>query len=565
MKSLCKKYEYEMDESRAPLFDILGQTFDMLGGLVNQVINVESDFALEVLYLVCKIFYTSNQLYLCPFMTENHCLDPWIQFFKSVMDRPAPPELESFIEEMHAIEQRDKHIFWKIKGIAARITYRLFSKYGNPKIVEGSLTHFTKQFLETYAVPLLESHLQLVFKRKTLFVGSMALNNAIKYVSAATKQTVTMNMLLPYVENLLFETIIPIMLITHRDVTLFKDDPIEYIRKQQDFTETLFAPKNAVVDLLLYLCSYKSSKKNKKPDYLNKFLEFCLSNLNQYQQQPEPDWRIKEAILFSIGSLVDQIRPQRDLNLEAMMSTHVMPELQNTQPFLRMRAIWLYGEFGSYKFKDDNHVKQVTDMIYRCLFDPELPVRVTAGTSIHLLLQNTQASNFIKPALKNILEVYLKMMTEIDSEDLINALEEIVSLYKDDIEPYALQLSEQLVLSYQRLIQVPIHEDDGESQLAAVGCVTALRRIIDSVSKNQQLLAKIEPIIYPILMHSLTPDGLDAIEDGLDCLALILYHGHSVSADMWNLFPQLLYVGCGENDPDGGFGFEYVSQIALAI
>lgn len=52
-----------------------------------------------------------------------------------------------------------------------------------------------------------------------------------------------MKILKPFVENLLFETIIPIMLITHKDVVLFKEDPIEYIRKQNDFTDTMFNPK----------------------------------------------------------------------------------------------------------------------------------------------------------------------------------------------------------------------------------------------------------------------------------------------------------------------------------
>jgi hypothetical protein len=65
------------------------------------------------------------------------------------------------------------------------------------------------------------------------------------------------------------------MLITHKDITLFKEDPIEYIRKQFDFTETLFAPKNNAVDLLMYLCKYKTKKGKKQPDYLKGFLTFC--------------------------------------------------------------------------------------------------------------------------------------------------------------------------------------------------------------------------------------------------------------------------------------------------
>ena len=105
-------------------------------------------------------------------------------------------------------------------------------------------------------------------------------------------------------------------------------------------------------------------------------------------------------------------------------------------------------------------------------------------------------------------------------------------------------------------------EDDGESALAAVGCVTAIRRILDSVSENPELLGRLESIIFPILMHSLTPDGMDAIEDGLDCIALLAYYGPKgrLSPHMWKLFPQLLFVICGETeDGDGGFAFEYLA------
>jgi len=40
-------------------------------------------------------------------------------------------------------------------------------------------------------------------------------------------------------------------------------------------------------------------------------------------------------------------------------------------------------------------------------------------------------------------------------------------------------------------------------------------------------------------MHGLTPDGLDAIEDVLDCIALIVYHGPDgrIGQKMWKLYP----------------------------
>ena len=166
----------------------------------------------------------------------------------------------------------------------------------------------------------------------------------------------------------------------------------------------------------------------------------------------------------------------------------------------------------------------------------------------------------LKPHLGQILTAYLKLMTEIESEDLVNALEEIVNLYSDDIGPFALQLTEQLMNSYHRLVQTSPDDDDGECALAAQGCVVTIRRIIDSVSKNQELLGKIEELALPMLMFCLTPDGMDSIDDALDCITMMLYHGGKVTPRMWKVYSHLLYLICGdEKDPDGGYGFEYIS------
>ena len=215
---LVRKYEFELDEERQPLNDLLLRSIDALGHLVNQAVNSEDEGSLRVLQLVCKIFYAANQLRLCRFLLAGHALDPWVQFFKSLLDRPLPAALEAFAEEMGEVEARDRSAHWKIKAIAAKITYRLFQKYGNPQAVEDELVDFSKYFKDTFAVALLESHLQLVFRRKQAFVGTGALNYALRFVSQATKMPTTMHALRPFVENLLFETLVPVLLVQHRDV-----------------------------------------------------------------------------------------------------------------------------------------------------------------------------------------------------------------------------------------------------------------------------------------------------------------------------------------------------------
>ena len=103
--------------------------------------------------------------------------------------------------------------------------------------------------------------------------------------------------------------------------------------------ENDFSVRHHLVDLLYGLCSYKVNKNDERPLYLGKFLEFCLSNLNQYQAQLNEegaDWRIKESVMNVIASLVDLIRiyPEMRDSMEQMMKFHILPELKSPEPYL---------------------------------------------------------------------------------------------------------------------------------------------------------------------------------------------------------------------------------------
>ena len=58
---------------------------------------------------------------------ENDTISPWIQCFKMLLDAPTPKQLEG--------QQDDNHLFWKLKGIAAKTTYFMFTKYSNPSLI----------------------------------------------------------------------------------------------------------------------------------------------------------------------------------------------------------------------------------------------------------------------------------------------------------------------------------------------------------------------------------------------------------------------------------------------
>ena len=58
---------------------------------------------------------------------------------------------------------------------------------------------------------------------------------------------------------------------------------------------------------------------------------------------------------------------------------------------------------------------------------------------------NNVAENFLRPALGQLLELYLKIMDEVDSEDLVGALEGIMTVFRDDIAPHAVNLVTKLI------------------------------------------------------------------------------------------------------------------------
>jgi len=74
-----------------------------------------------------------------------------------------------------------------------------------------------------------------VLATKTNFVGAKALSFAVKYLTSSTKKQNTMEKLKPFIENLLYETLVPILFITEMDVESFHNNPVDFIRSQYDF------------------------------------------------------------------------------------------------------------------------------------------------------------------------------------------------------------------------------------------------------------------------------------------------------------------------------------------
>jgi hypothetical protein len=94
-----------------------------------------------------------------PALMKPGALTPWMTFFKTLLDFPVPEALGSYVDDANEIDTRNKHIFWKIKALAGRVTYRMFCKFARMDFLPPEELDFAKAANDEFSGALLESHL----------------------------------------------------------------------------------------------------------------------------------------------------------------------------------------------------------------------------------------------------------------------------------------------------------------------------------------------------------------------------------------------------------------------
>ena len=129
----------------------------------------------------------------------------------------------------------------------------------------------------------------------------------------------------------------------------------------------------------------------------------------------------------------------------------MFPELASENGFMKARACWVYGEFAAFPFTNDDHLRHALNGLYQCLMSDELAVRVNAAVSLIRMLDHPIAVEFVRPGLQDIIRIYLKLIDDIDYDELITSLKKIVDVFEEEIGPYAFDLCSKLGEAFLRL------------------------------------------------------------------------------------------------------------------
>ncbi|GAB2272657.1 secondary alcohol dehydrogenase (SADH2) [Dionaea muscipula] len=538
LRILCRKYEFKSDEERAPVYLIVEETFVHLLNIFNKLVHIgnPSIDVVELIKLICKIFWSSIYLEIPKQLYEATVFNAWMVIFLNILEMPIPLEGQPADPE-----QRKSWGWWKVKKWTVHILNRLYTRFGDTRLHNPENKAFAQMFMKTYAGKFLECHLNLLDAiRAGGYLPDRVINLILQYLSNSVSKSSMYQLLQPRLGVLLFEIIFPLMCFNDNDQKLWDEDPHEYVRKGYDIVEDLYSPRTAAMDFLSELLR-KRGKEN-----LQKFINFIVEILSRYDVAPleQKPYRQKDGALLAIGALCDRLKQTEPYKseLEGMLLRHVFPEFRSPVGHLRAKAAWVAGQYANIDFSGKNF-QTALHTVAAGLRDPELPVRVDSVFALRSFVEACQDLGEIRQILPQLLDDFFKLMNEVENEDLVFTLETIVDKFGEEMAPYALGLCQNLADSFWRFMstaEVDEEGDDPGGALAAVGCLRAISTILESVHRLPHLFVRIEPILLPIMRRMLTTDGQEVFEEVLEIVSYTTFFSPTISLEMWSLWPLLV-------------------------
>lgn len=165
-------------------------------------------------------------------------------------------------------------------------------------------------------------------------------------------------------------------------------------------------------------------------------------------------------------------------------------------------------------------------------------------------------------------------MKELDHQDLVKSLEDVIDCYKENMDPFAQGLVNQMVDAYYQYKQnadnnqnkggaapklpselndtdVPdycltadVDEDEGESNMAALGCLDVVQKILNC-NLRPEVYQNISGRVFQVLDTGLLEGKEDVLERAISLLSRVLYMSPCVSDELLAYYPILCYIWTG--------------------
>ena len=486
--------------------------------------------------LIEKIYFVLVITNLHAQQADVAVLDEWMICFKIILEHPFWD-----LENRHEFKEREKiqeNIQWECKQWAAKIMREfVINPYeSNPDEL------FPIHFQRTWALKFFNVIIQQLFQVNEKFFLYYFLRYYLEFISKSVIFSSSCAILDERIMSDLRAH--AIMLIMHKvksDHELWKKSPIEFIRiSSEDNSEASCSLVFLASDLLWSLCE--------KGDP-TKFLEFIATEL-----QESADLVRKEAILLALGCMLQHInQSQINVQISNIFYDFMFCEFSSPIGFMRYRAVWICFEFSSQWSTSHNIKDLLVEEVCKLLIDPELPVRYKASLTLSHFINTWMCKDRLSGDLNNLLGMYLSLINEVASVEVMKALSNIVCSLSEKILPFTLELTLHLAKIFNQIIGT--ETETNEVEALATCALETVRSIITIIIQNTEFrqpwinaiqpysriaqcedLVNISFILSQTFDYCLSEKGLIYFEPAIRLLASLLCYTPD------NSMPHLYYL-----------------------
>ncbi|XP_078483140.1 importin-7 isoform X1 [Ciona intestinalis] len=530
---LVKTYEFKKPDARGPVIEAMKLLLPVMLQLFRKLMEDPSASSALLQKQLLKILYALIQYSLPMDLFNEKIMDEWINIMRVIIDTPPPPDTLQ-VDELERCELP----WWKSKKWAVHFLARMFERYGSPGSVTKEYNAFSEFFLKRYTVSILQVLLKIfdAYRNKE-YVAPRVLQQALHFLDQSVSHAHTWKVMKGAYHDLLKDIIFPLMCFTDEDKEVWEDDPQEYIRMKFDIFEDFLSPASAAQHLL-------HSAASKRKQVLQKTMGFCYSVLTDAATSEELIRR-RDGALHIIGSLADTLlkRKMYKDQLELMLRTHVIPELQSDYGFMRARACWVVQHFSEAKFKKKENIIATAEALKHLLLnDGDLPVRVEAAMALQEFLSEQEiAEKHCVQHVRPIMQALLQLVHETENDELTSIVQKVICLYCEHVIPYAVEITQNLTATFLKVVGSCNGDADGatgdaadnndDKAVTAIGILSTIETVLDMMEEEREITLQLESIVAPLVAHVLKTRNIDYYEE--ICSLMYSLTCQAISPPMW--------------------------------
>lgn len=202
---------------------------------------------------------------------------------------------------------------------------------------------------------------------------------------------------------------------------------------------------------------------------------------------------------MQLGCIANRLlSKKRDFDLESFFKQFVYPELTNAHdPFLRLRACWMYRTFFDSQYINGLHLKDAECLIsafhhiLTLCGDADIVIRTEAAGAVNVFfcMQDDRIREAVTANVPQIIQVLLQTVASVqDSELAVDTLESLVVNFGEHIQPYSVQLVQSLSSVFINMIS-----STGGNQRVTTWRDSSSRRFVLNVSDDEDAKVFLNP------------------------------------------------------------------------